>query len=186
LGRSPRAKECISCGLPDHCAFYPIAVADFARVIYSSTIRASAARGLATQPLDSTVARGRKVKMPKPKTVDAYLAALDSDKRVALQHLRKMIRAAAPRAEECISYGLPAFRLNGRMLVWFGAGANHCAFYPGAVVQAHKADLKSFVTSKGTVRFQPGRPLPTALVRKLMKARIANSAAASARRRIAR
>jgi uncharacterized protein YdhG (YjbR/CyaY superfamily) len=115
--------------------------------------------------------------MAKPKTIDDYLAGIDSDKRAALQHLRKMIRAAAPRAEECISYQLPAFRLDGRMLVWFGAGAHHCAFYPGAVVQAHQADLKGFVTSKGTVRFQPDHPLSATLVRKLVKARIANIAA---------
>jgi uncharacterized protein YdhG (YjbR/CyaY superfamily) len=109
----------------------------------------------------------------KPTTIAGYLAALTPDKRAALQHLRKTILAAAPRAEECISYGLPAFRLDGRMLVWFGAGANHCAFYPGAVVQAHRADLKEFRTSKGTIRFQPDHPLPAALVRKLVKARIA-------------
>src|SRR6266705_441169 len=109
----------------------------------------------------------------KPKTVAEYLAALSADKRAALERLRRTIRSAAPGAEECISYQLPAFRLDGRMLVWFGAGANHCAFYPGAVVQAHKNDLKNYVTSKGTVRFQPNHPLPAALVRKLVKARIA-------------
>jgi uncharacterized protein YdhG (YjbR/CyaY superfamily) len=112
----------------------------------------------------------------KPTTIDAYLSALDPDKRAALQHLRKTILSAAPRAEECISYGLPAFRWDGRMLVWFGAGANHCAFYPGAVVQAHKKHLKDYVTSKGTIRFQPDHRLPAALVRKLVKARIATIA----------
>jgi uncharacterized protein YdhG (YjbR/CyaY superfamily) len=112
----------------------------------------------------------------KPKTIENYLAALSRDKRAALQHLSKTILSAAPRAEECISYGLPAFRFDGRMLVWFGAGANHCAFYPGAVVQAHKKDLKDYVTSKGTIRFQPDHRLPAALVRKLVKARIATIA----------
>ena len=67
--------------------------------------------------------------MTKVKTVDEYLARVSDDKRVALQKLRKTIKAAAPRAEECISYQLPAYRLNG-MLVAFGATANHCAFYP--------------------------------------------------------
>lgn len=67
-----------------------------------------------------------------------------------------------------------AFRVEGRMLVWFGAGANHCAFYPGAVVQAHKADLAGYETSKGTVRFQPEHPLPATLVKKLVKARMAD------------
>lgn len=111
-----------------------------------------------------------------PKTIDEYLASLPRDKRAALERLRKTIRAAAPGAEECISYQLPAFRLGGKVLVWFGAGANHCAFYPGAVLEAHKAALKDYETRKGTIRFQPDNPLPAALVRKLVKARIAKSA----------
>jgi uncharacterized protein YdhG (YjbR/CyaY superfamily) len=118
---------------------------------------------------------------PKPRikarTVDEYLAALSDDKRAALERLRKSILAAAPGAEECISYGLPAFRLDGRMLVWFGASANHCAFYPGAVVEAHKDELNDYRTSKGTIRFQADNPLPATVVRKLVKARIARNAA---------
>ena len=110
-------------------------------------------------------------------TIDKYLAALSSDKRAALERLRKIIKAAAPRAEECISYQLPAFRLDGKVLVWFGASANHCAFYPGAVVEAHKDELEDFDTSKGTIRFQADSPLPATLVRKLVKARIARNAA---------
>ncbi len=112
----------------------------------------------------------------KAKTIDEYLATLSEDKRAALEKLRKAIKAAAPKAEECISYQLPAFRLNGRMLVWFGATAKHCAFYPGAVVEAFKSELKDYDTSKGTIRFQPDHPLPAALVRKLVKARIAENA----------
>ncbi len=124
-----------------------------------------------------------KVKVkPKPKTIDEYLAALSRDKRAALQSLRKTIRAAAPGAEECISYQIPAFRLNGKMLVWFGAGANHCALYPGAVVEAHKDDLVGFDTSKGTIRFQADNPLPATLVRKLVKERIAKNAVPARRR----
>jgi len=116
----------------------------------------------------------------KPKTIDQYLAALSDDKRTALEKLRKIIRAAAPNAEECISYQLPAFRLNG-MLVAFGATANHCAFYPmsSSTVEAHKAELKDYDTSKGTIRFPADKPLPAALVRKLVKARIAENAGAS-------
>lgn len=112
----------------------------------------------------------------RPKTIDEYLAPLSDDQRAALQRLRRTIRSAAPRAEECISYSLPAFRLNG-VLVGFGATANHCAFYPmsSSTVAAHKDDLKDFDTSKGTIRFQPDRPLPAALVRKLVKARIAEN-----------
>ena len=112
----------------------------------------------------------------KPKTIDQYLAALSDDKRAALDKLRKTIRAAAPKAEECISYQIPAFRLDGRLLVAFGASANHCAFYPGSSpVEAHKDELKDYDTSKGTIRFQPDKPLPVALVRKLVKARIAEN-----------
>ena len=115
--------------------------------------------------------------MGKPKTTDEYLAELSEDKRAALEKLRRTIRAIVPAAEECISYQLPAFRLDGKVLVWFGAGANHCSFYPGAVVQDYKDDLKDYETSKGTIRFQPDHPLPATLVRKLIKARIAQNAA---------
>jgi uncharacterized protein YdhG (YjbR/CyaY superfamily) len=112
-----------------------------------------------------------------PKTIDEYLAAIPADKRAALEKLRKTIKAIAPNAEECISYRLPAFRLNGKMLVAFGAAASHCAFYPmsAATVEAFKEDLKKYETSKGTIRFQADKPLPAALVRELVKARIAEN-----------
>ena len=111
-------------------------------------------------------------------TIDEYLAALSEDKRAALKNLRKTIRAAAPKATECISYQLPAFRDNG-MLVGFGATANHCAFYlmSSSTVEAHEIELEGYDTSKGTIRFQADKPLPVALVRKLVKARIAENAA---------
>lgn len=113
----------------------------------------------------------------KPKTIDEYLADLSIGQRIALEKLRRTIRAVAPKAEECISYGLAAFRLNGRMLVGFGASANHCAFYlmSGSTVEAHLDELKDYATSKGTIRFQADNPLPAALVRKLVKARIAEN-----------
>jgi uncharacterized protein YdhG (YjbR/CyaY superfamily) len=114
-------------------------------------------------------------------TIDGYLASLAADKRRALEKLRRAIHAAAPAVEECISYQLPAFRLGGRVLVWFGAAANHCAFYPGAVVQACQDALEGYETSKGTVRFQPAHPLPASLVRTLVKARIAEIAAVERR-----
>jgi len=109
----------------------------------------------------------------RPKTVEEYLAALRNDQRVALEKLRKAIRSAAPSAEECISYDLPASRLDGELLVAFGAWAKHCAFYPGSVVAAFKDELRGYDTSKGTIRFLSDSPLPAALVRKLVKARIA-------------
>jgi uncharacterized protein YdhG (YjbR/CyaY superfamily) len=113
----------------------------------------------------------------KPKSIDEYLATFSADKRAALEKLRKTIQAAAPKAEECISYGLAAFRLDGRPLVAFGGGDNHCAFYPmsSKTVLAHKQELRDYETSKGTIRFQADKPLPAALVRKLVKARIAEN-----------
>lgn len=112
----------------------------------------------------------------KPNTIDEYLATVPDDKRAALENLRKAIKAAAPKAEECISYQIPAFRQNG-MLVSFGAAAKHCAFYvmSSSTIEAHKEELKDYDTSKGTIRFQPDKPLPAALVRKLVKARIAEN-----------
>jgi len=117
--------------------------------------------------------------MPKTgaRTIDEYLSALSDDKRAALEKLRKTIRAAAPKAEECISYQIPAYRQDG-MLVGFGATGNHCAFYlmSSSIVEAHKEELNDYDTSKGTIRFQPDKPLPVGLVRKLVKARIAENA----------
>jgi uncharacterized protein YdhG (YjbR/CyaY superfamily) len=111
------------------------------------------------------------------KTHDEYLAAVSDDKRAALEKLRKAILAAAPNAEECISYQLAAFRHDGHLLVAFGATDNHCAFYlmNDSTVKTHKAELKNYDTSKGTIRFQADKPLPVALVRKLVKARIAEN-----------
>lgn len=114
----------------------------------------------------------------KPATIDEYLAGVGDDERAALEALRRTIRSAAPDAEECISYQLPAFRQNG-VLVGFGASAKHCAFYlmSGTTVAAHAAELAGYDTSKGTIRFTPDRPLPAALVRKLVKARLAENGA---------
>jgi uncharacterized protein YdhG (YjbR/CyaY superfamily) len=114
----------------------------------------------------------------KPKTIDGYLAALGADQRDALQKLRNTIRAVAPEAEECISYQLAAFRQNG-MLVAFGATKNHCAFYlmSSSILDAYQNELEDYDTSKGTIRFQADAPLPAVLVRKLVKARLAENAA---------
>jgi uncharacterized protein YdhG (YjbR/CyaY superfamily) len=110
----------------------------------------------------------------KPTTIDRYLARVRPDQRAALNRLRKAIQAAAPDAEECIRYGLPAFRLDGRVHVYFGAAAKHCSFFPGSgtTVAAHAQLLKGYDTSKGTIRFQPGNPIPAALIRILVKARV--------------
>jgi uncharacterized protein YdhG (YjbR/CyaY superfamily) len=111
------------------------------------------------------------------KTIDEYLARVSEDQRVALERLRGIIRAAAPQAEECISYRIPTFCLHGA-LVGFGATANHCAFYllSSSTVADHSRELANYDTSKGTIRFQPDKPLPAALVRKLVKARMRENA----------
>ena len=86
-----------------------------------------------------------------------------------------MIRAAAPDAEECIAYGMPAYKNAGRALIYFGAAKNHIALYGGiaGVMAEQAAALASFDTSKGTIRFTPERPLPASLVKALVKGRMA-------------
>jgi uncharacterized protein YdhG (YjbR/CyaY superfamily) len=126
-----------------------------------------------------------------PRSIDEYLAGLRPDTRAALQTVRASIRAAAPRAEEGIAYGMPAFRLNGRWLVGFRAAARHCAFHPmsGVTVKAHRAELRGYDTSPGTIRFPASAPLPARLVRKLVKTRIAeieSRASGPAKKRAAR
>jgi uncharacterized protein YdhG (YjbR/CyaY superfamily) len=113
--------------------------------------------------------------MAKPESIDAYLKAVAPDKRAALETLRTAIRKAAPDAEELISYGMPAFRNRGGLLAGFSASANHCSYFPmsGSVTAALAGDLAKYETSKGAIRFAPEKPLPAALVRKLVKARIA-------------
>ncbi|OEO31237.1 hypothetical protein VW23_017270 [Devosia insulae DS-56] len=113
-----------------------------------------------------------------PETTRSFLAALPAAQRHALEHLRQVIIAAAPRAEEYVGYGIPAFRQDGA-LVSFGAAKSHCAFYvqSPAVMEAHAAELTGLDTSKGTVRFTPDKPLPDALVTRLVEARLAENAA---------
>lgn len=108
-------------------------------------------------------------------TIDEYLAAVSETQRAALEKLRKTIRSIAPKAEECISYRLPAFRLNGKIIAGFGTAAGHCSYYPfsGKTIVALKAQLAAYETSKGAIRFRTDRPLPAALVRKLVRTRMA-------------
>lgn len=113
-------------------------------------------------------------------TIDAYLATVDDSKRATLQKLREMIHAAAPDAEECISYSLPAFR-QGRIVCGFGATKKHCAFYMfnDTSLDPFAEELKDYDIGKGTIRFPPEKPLPADLVRRLVKARLAENKAAS-------
>jgi uncharacterized protein YdhG (YjbR/CyaY superfamily) len=119
----------------------------------------------------------------KPTTIDQYLAAVRQDQRGALQKLRDTIRAVVPDAEECISYQIPSFRLDG-VLVGFGAAARHCAFYlcSASTVKQFEQELRRYDTSQGTIRFAPDKPLPVALVRKLVRARVAENRARRAQR----
>ena len=121
--------------------------------------------------------------MAAPTSVEDYLAALPEEPRVALEKLRKTIRAAAPEATETISYQMPAFKDHGRMLVYYAAFKNHCSLFPAsrAVIEALGEELKPYFTGKGTIRFHADSPLPTALVKKLVKARIEENAARSRR-----
>jgi uncharacterized protein YdhG (YjbR/CyaY superfamily) len=119
-----------------------------------------------------------------PETTRAFLVALPAEQRQALEHLREVIIAAAPEAEEYVGYGIPAFRQDGA-LVSFGAARSHCAFYvqSPAVMDAHAAVLIGLDTSKGTVRFTPDTPLPDELVTHLVKARLAENASRKANKR---
>jgi uncharacterized protein YdhG (YjbR/CyaY superfamily) len=109
--------------------------------------------------------------------VDEFLATVPEPQRAALEDLRGVIRAAAPDATELINYGVPMFRLNGKNLVSFAAGKDHCSFYvqSPAAMEANAADLQGLRKSKGTVQFTPDKPIPADLVTKLVKARIAEN-----------
>ena len=110
-----------------------------------------------------------------PKTVTEYLAAAPIAKRRVLMGLRKTIKAAAPKATELLSYGIVGYKYNGKALLYIGYAKDHCAIYgsTGHFVRDHASDLKAFDLSKGTIRFPAERPLPDALVRKLIASRIA-------------
>jgi uncharacterized protein YdhG (YjbR/CyaY superfamily) len=107
------------------------------------------------------------------KEVYTYLAAVPPKPRAALEKLRQTIKSVVPDAVEVISYRIPTFKLNGRMLVSYAAFAEHCSFFPGSgPIEAHRDQLTSYQTSKGTIRFTPDRPLPASLIRKVVKTRI--------------
>jgi uncharacterized protein YdhG (YjbR/CyaY superfamily) len=109
-----------------------------------------------------------------PKNVDEYLARVPEPACSTLNKIRAAIRAAAPReATETISYGIPAFKHKG-VLAWFAAFSDHCSLFPtAAVIEMFKNELKGYSTSKGTIHFPTDKPLPTALVKKMVRARVA-------------
>jgi uncharacterized protein YdhG (YjbR/CyaY superfamily) len=107
-------------------------------------------------------------------TINEYLAGVPDDNRMALQHLRELIHAAAPDAVEAIGYGMPAFRLDGRWLVGFGMAKDHCSFYAGkAPLKALADELAGYRLWKGTINFQADAPLPDELVTRLVRLRVA-------------
>lgn len=114
-----------------------------------------------------------------PPDVAAYLAACPPRHRVALRKLRAQILAASPGATEKIGYGMPGFYVDGRALVYMASFKAHCSFFPGSsgVAVAKLAGIARFLTSKGTLRFEPDDPLPDALVKRIVKLRMAENAA---------
>jgi uncharacterized protein YdhG (YjbR/CyaY superfamily) len=122
--------------------------------------------------------------MEKTSSVEEYLATLPADKRATLEKLRKTIKAAAPEAIETISYQMPAFKDRDRILVYYAAFKDHYSLFPAseAVMEALREELEPYFAGKGTIRFPAGEPVPSALVRKVVKARIEENAAARRRR----
>ena len=117
--------------------------------------------------------------MAKPTTVDEYLAALPEERRAAVAELRRTIRAAAPEATEVISYLMPAFKTHGQFLVSYAAFKNHYSLFPAsdAVIEAGGDELKPYLAGKGTIQFPADKPIPVALVKKIVKVRLAENAA---------
>jgi uncharacterized protein YdhG (YjbR/CyaY superfamily) len=120
------------------------------------------------------------MRMNKAATIAQYLRSVPAKQRAALQKVRKAIHAAAPGSVETISYGIPAFKHRGRMLIYFAAFKQHNSLFPATkgFVAAHRKELEGYYTSgKGTLRFDAEKPLPAALLKKLVKWRIQENAA---------
>ena len=114
-----------------------------------------------------------KTKITVAGDVEDYLSRLPEDSRAALERLRQTIKSIVPEAVEVISYQIPTFKYQGCLLVSYAAFAKHCSFFPGAEpIEVHREELKSYQTSKGTIRFPIDKPLPATLVKKLVKARV--------------
>jgi len=110
--------------------------------------------------------------MKKRDDVDGYISTFPEEKRALLQQLRTIVINAAPQAEEVISYGMPAYKLNG-MLVWFAAHTNHIGFYPkSSGIHTFQKELSIYKTSKGAVQFPLDAPLPVALIKRIVKFRM--------------
>lgn len=118
----------------------------------------------------------------KPGSVEEYLSLVESAQaRDALERVRAIIRCEMPDAEETISYGIPTFKQNG-MIASYAAFANHCSFFPGAIVEDFADELRAFTTSKGTIQFTPERPLPEDLIRRMVRANLERNLAKKKRK----
>lgn len=114
-----------------------------------------------------------KTKTTSARDVDDYLSRLPDEPRAALEKLRQTIKSFVPDATEVISYQIPTFKYQDRMLISYAAFKEHCSFFPGAApIEAHRDELKSYQTSKGTIQFPASKPLPAALVKKLVNTRL--------------
>ena len=111
--------------------------------------------------------------MKSVNTVDEYLKLFPDPQKSVLETIRKTIREAAPMAEETISYGMPAYKLNG-VLAYFGGFKGHCSFFPGgnALIKKFSDELKSYKTSKGTIQFPLNGQIPTALIKRMIKEKV--------------
>ena len=111
----------------------------------------------------------------RPAAIDEYLSSVKGDRRRALDILRRTIRSIVPRAEECISYGIPAFRLDGRIVAGFAATKKGCSYFPfsGSTLRTLRVELAGYDRTKSSLHFDPTKPLPGALVRRLLRTRIA-------------
>ncbi len=123
--------------------------------------------------------------MPTPPDVDAYLAALPDDRRVAMETLRRTIRAAAPDAVELISYQMPAFKTHGQFLVSYASFKKHYSLFPAsdAVVQSLGGEVAPYLFGSGTIRFAADQPIPVDTVRKIVTIRVGENDEAAARKR---
>ena len=140
-----------------------------------SGLQAPCVRKIARMPIAKTRKRAAAAKSTRaPRSVDDYLAKLPEPARAALNKMRAAIRSALPReATETISYSIPAFKYK-KVLVWFAAFSNHCSLFPTAsIIEEFKGELKDFSTTKGTIHFPIDKPLPVALIKRMVKARAA-------------
>jgi uncharacterized protein YdhG (YjbR/CyaY superfamily) len=114
--------------------------------------------------------------MRQDSRIDAYLAGLPTDQREALEHVRARIARLFPDAVETISYGMPAFAIAGRAIVWYAGWKKHCTIYPltDSFLKAHAQELEGFGRTKGSLHFTPQQPLPDALLEQLVRDRLAD------------